>query len=175
MPYQTVEVPAEVLLEYLHFKVYYTYDHGEIENPLAYWYQFEEDSDVSFDVRDLPNFGAVVGSNEYRKNIELYSSREYHADVIREALSHGHLDDVLRREEIATVPEITWPEDHLHLMRWQLIDLIKSYDTYFDLWKDDGPIPGTIKDYYQRIYRPNQIKDGILLANQLKNGEVNTK
>ena len=119
MPYISKRVPAEVLTVYGGITVYYSYDHDEYESPLHNMYQLVDEPDLDvFDVRDLPNFGENPGKNP----------RDYHADVIKEALSHGYLDEYMYK--VGVHPKQNWPDKWQNCNEQQMRFLIKSYAKY---------------------------------------------
>lgn len=97
MPYEEIYVHPEILLEVEHITIYYAYDNCNVDDVLTFWYTAEHDEAIkeetdNFDVRELPNWGW--------KN---KSDRSLHADVIKEALYHGYLDEYLKNLEIEPI------------------------------------------------------------------------
>lgn len=137
MPYISKRVPAEVLTVYGGITIYYSYNHDEYEEPLHNMYQMVDDPEVDvFDVRDLPNFGENPGKNP----------RDYHADVIKEAMSHGYLDEYMYKLNVH--PKQNWPRNWKDCNEMQLRFLLKSYSKYITERPDGGCLPAQIASYY---------------------------
>jgi hypothetical protein len=68
MPTVTVSVPAEVFVRYQGVKVYRTYKYDDLENPSDHFFtldpDFSESCGEAFDVRELPDYAALVGSKQ---------------------------------------------------------------------------------------------------------------
>lgn len=158
MPYESNFVPAEILLEYKGYTVYYTYNHGEVDDPTNNFYSLQEDEhdQPEFDVRELYNYGVKPGDKEYRK--PEFHTREYHRDVIREAIEHGHLDDHIRECDLPTLKEQEWTEDYRKLARWQLLELMESYDRYLIARDLVGTEVINIETYYKNFFREAKLK-----------------
>lgn len=59
MPYETIQVPADLYVDYDGVKVYRTYKNDDKENgPRTYWFVTDpyHNEDEAFDVRDLPGW-----------------------------------------------------------------------------------------------------------------------
>lgn len=68
MPYQTTWVKPALFLRHKNVGVYRTYKCDDIEDPLANFFtlgqNFSESSGECFDVRELPDYEALVGSKQ---------------------------------------------------------------------------------------------------------------
>lgn len=148
MPYEEKKVPAEILMTYKGYNVYRCYKDGQADSPLTYFYQFDEDSEIEFDVTELHTFDAPIGS---KKALDY----EYHKDIIREAIEHGYLDEYIRKSGFDTLAEIRWPVDSMFLKQWQLLELIKVYDA-LDTSHPDRSL--SVTEYYDAVFRPFQVK-----------------
>lgn len=88
----------EVLCKVEHVTIYFTYEAGNYNDRLAFWYTAVKSDSVTpskdFDIRDLPNWG-------WRNSL----NRDLHADCVREALWHGHLNEYLKSVGIEPIPE----------------------------------------------------------------------
>lgn len=152
MPYIETYVEPEILFLYEGVPICVAYDEGQANDPHQYLYTIGLDSQensVMFDVRNLSQFGG-----DPHKPIPGYArGRGYHGDVIREAISHGELDDLW--EEAGLIPGLgAWPIDMDDLDANQALMLARSYSNYiqddvkknshFGIW-----MPATINDYYR--------------------------
>lgn len=150
MPYRNEHVPAEILFEYKGYTIYHTYKDDYYENgALRFWYAFEEDSDIQFDVRDLPNWG---WDNK--------TDRDLHTDCIREAIDHEHLDEIISQTGLPTLKEQEWTDDYSDLQKWQLLEFIQVYDTWMSdcLRNNIVPEPARVESYYTNIFLINKRK-----------------
>jgi hypothetical protein len=68
MPTLTISVPAEVFVRYQGVKVYRTYEDDDLDNPSSHCFtldpDFSESAGEAFDVRELPDYAALVGSKQ---------------------------------------------------------------------------------------------------------------
>lgn len=102
MPFKSVHVPAETLVDLGDLIVYYAYKDEDIETPLSYWYSIEEDSDCLFDVRDLPGYDAeeeirfrLAYAAEHEEGEHKYPMRLYHAQVLTKLYDAGELEKLI--------------------------------------------------------------------------------
>lgn len=102
MPYTQEFVPAAILVDLGDLMIYYTYKNFDINDPMAYWYTTEEDSEEkSFDIRELPNYDPQEESRSNAIVLEDFpelgmeepedAERYYHAKLIRELHQAGTL------------------------------------------------------------------------------------
>lgn len=75
MPYDTIYMPAEKVLEHNGVSIYRDYKDDNINEPATYWYSFDEDDNHVFDVRELPQ----------------YKSFESHYSIMIQAIEEGTL------------------------------------------------------------------------------------
>jgi hypothetical protein len=151
MPYQEVHVPAELILEFYGYKVFRAYKDDDANNPFTYQYCFEEDSDDIFDVRLLPNFGGSLKHPD---------KTDYHANVIREAISHGHLNKFLKQAGLYTIEEMEMHSDYRKLIQSDLVRAIEAYDRYCTRNLDEEIAVIPFELWYKNIYiggTPNEI------------------
>lgn len=151
MPYIETYVEPEILFTHEDVPVYLTYKNGDANEPHQYLYIIGNDSgddDNMIDVRGLDQFGA-----DAHKPIPGYArGREYHKDVIREALAHGELNDVL--EEAGFIPGLgAWKLDMHDLNAEQLLQVLASYNDYIQEANEEnrykeGWMPVCIQEYY---------------------------
>lgn len=149
MPFENVQVPAEILLEYKGITVYHTYKYNNINDPSMYGYALDDDdSDEGdmFDVRDLPNWG---GNAVGRADVRAWSIAAIHKDVVREAIDHGYLDKEIEAAGLQLPVLSEWPltiNEVGELHYWQLKRLVNSYDRYIQKANDD--------DKYEHAWKP---------------------
>ncbi|ABS83812.1 hypothetical protein 0305phi8-36p054 [Bacillus phage 0305phi8-36] len=137
MPYISKRVPAEVLTVYGGITIFHSYMHDELEEKMKYNYQVVDEPEMeTFDVRDLPNYGKKPGKD----------TLAYHEDVIKEALSHGYLDEYLM--DMNVHPKQNWPRNWKDCNEMQLRFLLKSYSKYVTERPDEGFLPAQIASYY---------------------------
>lgn len=96
-----LEVPL-VAYEGNGVKVYYVYDDGYGGEPLMYWYGWDRERDVTFDVRDLPNWIDFEEVNSIDSNSDPISyDKSFWAHtikIIEEAVRLGHLKSPYKEE-----------------------------------------------------------------------------
>lgn len=152
MPYIETYVEPEILFLYEGVPVCLTYKNGNANEPYQYIYAIgiptDGENDHEFDVRGLSQFGA-----DPHKPIPSYArGREYHRDIIREALAHGELDDIL--ENAGFIPGLgAWKQDMNDLNVNQLFELLRSYNDYIQTANEEnryqsGWMPVSIREYY---------------------------
>lgn len=152
MPYEEIYVEPEVLLDYEGLKVYLTYKDMQANDPNTYWYSFiGPEGEVDFDVRELKQFAYPTGRIPHH-----CTTREYHRDVIREAIAHEELDELI--DEAGYIPSVLcWPQEMVHLDAPQLQQLLREYDEYIqganalDLYTD-GWRPVAINEFYSEEF-----------------------
>lgn len=137
MPYISKRVPAEILTTYAGITIFHSYMHDELEEKLNYNYQVVDEPEMeTFDVRDLPNYGKKPGKDKLA----------YHEDVIKEAISHGYLDDYLY--EMNVHPKQNWPRNWKDCNEQQLRFLINSYSKYVSERPNEDFVPAQLASYY---------------------------
>lgn len=172
MPYIETYVEPEILFLYEGVPICVAYDEGQANDPYQYLYTIGLDSqenNVQFDVRTLDQFGS-----DPHKPIPGYArGRGYHADVIREAISHGELDGLW--EEAGLIPGLgAWPIDMDDLNANQALMLMRSYSDYIQIANEEnkyqsGWMPVSIGEYYgaefeQELREAKDIRDDLAIG-----------